>query len=482
MRLAIDSVLAAEELETRLRLLYADEFAGHPSVTRPSASREERTHAARDIAYWIGEMRRQSQSASEVQLVDAIDQDVSEFLATLREAPAGAGDDANGSTPDAADPSADQPVHDQRRIVMSRALTRIDGLLLELVQVNVAQARDIGRGIEDRDDIVRAGGMIAAATMLLLALALIVGARRSFYRPFLALRDGIRRLGHGEHGTHVPESGPAELREIAVVFNEMAEALGRQRTTQLRFLAAVAHDLRNPLNAIRMSADLMEFDDGDKAARTQTIDIIRRQALRLDRMVGDLLDTTRIEAGQLEIRREPHDVRELANDTVQLFKAISELHQLELCMPSEPVLANCDGVRIGQVITNLIGNAIKYSPNGGIVRVTLAPLPDAVELSVEDQGIGIASDELDGIFEPFRRSPKTAAMIPGVGLGLSVARRIVEAHGGRIRVESRVGQGSTFHVWLPRSGVPQSAGAAGESAAARRPEAGSMLRPAGVST
>jgi signal transduction histidine kinase len=136
-------------------------------------------------------------------------------------------------------------------------------------------------------------------------------------------------------------------------------------------------------------------------------------------------------------------------DVVELHRPSSQQHQLELSVPDLPVSVRGDPTRLTQVLTNLLSNAIKYSPRGGFVRVLLAQSQEEVTISVSDEGVGIAPDEYEHIFEPFRRSKGSSAGIPGIGLGLSVSRRIVRAHGGDIEVVSQVGVGSTFRVRIP---------------------------------
>jgi signal transduction histidine kinase len=166
-------------------------------------------------------------------------------------------------------------------------------------------------------------------------------------------------------------------------------------------------------------------------------------------MVGDLLDATRIEAGKLELQLEERDARELAHAVVELYQAAGPSHELKLSLPDTPVLLSCDGARIEQVLNNLVSNAIKYSAEGTRVDVTVLQQGDAVLLSVADQGMGISADEQRHLFAPFRRTHGAREHAPGAGLGLSVARRIVEAHGGRIEVDSHPGRGSVFRVHLP---------------------------------
>ena len=166
-------------------------------------------------------------------------------------------------------------------------------------------------------------------------------------------------------------------------------------------------------------------------------------------MIDDLLDATRIEAGQLELRFEKVDARAIVRDVFELFETSSAKHELWLEVPSDEVPLQCDPLRVEQVLTNLVSNAVKYSPGGGRVVMALEPRREAVLFRVSDCGLGIPEDELPYIFEPFRRSNSSRNGIAGVGLGLSVARRIVEAHHGRIHISSTQGQGTVVEVNLP---------------------------------
>ncbi len=236
---------------------------------------------------------------------------------------------------------------------------------------------------------------------------------------------------------------------IAKQFNDMAVSLTRQYESQLSFLAAVAHDLRNPLGALKMSASILSSDRKlPPETVSNLVSVIDRQVHALDRMVGDLLDTSRIEAGHLELRITECDLRAVARDAFDLFNLASQEHQLMLRVPNRPVIVQCDPLRIQQVLNNLVSNAIKYSPSETKIELTLEDDEQGVRLQVSDEGVGIAQDDLPYIFEPFRRTKTSKDEVPGVGLGLSVAQRIVRAHGGRIHVESEVGKGSTFRVTL----------------------------------
>jgi signal transduction histidine kinase len=227
----------------------------------------------------------------------------------------------------------------------------------------------------------------------------------------------------------------------------MADRLQVKRQDQLNFIAAIAHDLRNPLNAMSMAAAML-LGRGDQKIQS-VCEIILRQVKNLDRLVGDLLDTTRIESGQLEIELAVHDVGALIRDAVALHRNDTELHTFRLEVPTEPLLCVCDPGRISQVMNNLISNALKYSPSGGTVGVRAWSEDEKVQISVVDQGIGIAPEDLGNIFKPFHRTQETRNTIPGIGLGLSASRRIIEAHGGELKVQSERGSGSTFSILIP---------------------------------
>jgi len=174
-----------------------------------------------------------------------------------------------------------------------------------------------------------------------------------------------------------------------------------------------------------------------------------RSIARLNSMVDDLLDITRVELGKLRLDPKPCDLRELVRDAAALFESASPSHAVDLHVPAAPLTATCDAARIAQVLNNLVSNAIKYSPDGGVVRIAARGEGRTVVLEVVDPGIGIPDAELASIFQPFRRSTFARDNIPGVGLGLFTSRQILEAHGGALTVDSTPGHGSCFRVVLP---------------------------------
>ena len=292
--------------------------------------------------------------------------------------------------------------------------------------------------------------LVGLGAIALLLVAMVVSfryARNVLYLPVQRLRHALDRTG-ADGELHVPEDAPSELREIAIGINRLVDRIAAQRAQQLTFLAAVAHDLRNPMASLRAAAQL-SLRQAETEKQRERGELILRQVDRMNRLVTDLLDVTRVEAGRFDLHLERGDIRDVVRETAALFEAASEKHEIRLELPREPVITEHDPARIAQVLSNLVSNAIKYSPEGGPVDIRLRVKDGDALIEVSDRGLGVPEEELETIFQPFRRSSGARGEIPGVGLGLSVARRLVRAHGGDIEVESELGRGSTFRVVLP---------------------------------
>jgi signal transduction histidine kinase len=322
--------------------------------------------------------------------------------------------------------------------------------LEKFVKTNIEQADESMAESERLDAIGDRIGIAVAIALVIGTITMLIWLGTTAFRPVFEIRNAMHAFAAGDKGARVAINGPEELRGIAGQFNEMADALARQHHNQAVFLAAVAHDLRNPITGLKMAAEVLSGAvqvDPDKLAGL--MEVIKRQGGSLDRMVGDLLDSARIESGQLDLRFEEVDARSIANDCFDLFCSVSKVHEFHLMLPKTPVWMDCDRIRIEQVLNNLLSNAIKYSPGGGSVTLKLEATADEALFQVSDEGLGIAKDDVPYIFEPFRRVRTGKEDIPGIGLGLSVARRIVLAHRGRIDVQSERSMGTTFRVHLP---------------------------------
>ena len=424
---AVDGVRIAEQLEVDLlNLIRQPNLAGRIPLdtNRLLTDREE------SIRRHLAEARRQELSEQERALLAEAEQAISYYL-LQRE-----------GVRNVTDPVA-------RAQVLAPPLEAALDSLERLVELNVKEAH-LAQSRADRvDRLANFVGFGVASLLVLGGTGVLLWMRRSVFRPLLAISNAMRRFGTGRKRTRAPVTGPSELRDMALTFNEMANSLSRQQEDQLTFLAGVAHDLRNPLSALKMSAALVTSGRPLTEERMQkTMALVRRQVARLDRMVGDLLDATRIEAGRFELQLEERDARELVREVAELYQGGAS-QDLQVQLPEEPVPLSCDPARLEQVLHNLLNNALKYSPTGSRVDLSVVREGDEAVLSVVDRGIGMSAEDLRHLFMPFRRASRAREKAPGVGIGLSVARRIIEAHGGRIEVDSRPGVGSTFRVRLP---------------------------------
>ena len=297
-----------------------------------------------------------------------------------------------------------------------------------------------------------------ADALILSSLAAVVAAAgvsvvmtRRIIRPVRQLAAASHRLADGHYGERVPARGVDELAELAASFNTMAGALEQTETRRRELLGDVAHELRTPLAAI---GGYMEGLTDERLAPDPEIFLrISRDVARLQRIVSDLEELSRLEAGPLSLDRRPVQVAQLIMDAVDRLRGQADDKGLTLEVRVDRGLApaRVDPDRVQQVLLNLLGNAIQYTSAPGRITVSAQSRGGTLEVRVTDTGIGIAPEHLPHVFERFYRVDRSRARAGGgSGLGLTIARHIVEAHGGRIWAESPgPGRGSTFVLTLP---------------------------------
>ena len=234
------------------------------------------------------------------------------------------------------------------------------------------------------------------------------------------------------------------------------EALRLSDQVKSDFVSSVSHELRTPLASILGYLEILSSGEvGDLTElQSEFLDIIDTNSHRLLTLIDDLLTLSGLENGKLAMRFDAFDLSELVYGGVQAERpALAERGlEIDLQLPGTPVQVTADTHRLGQVVDNLLANAIKFTPDGGRISVRLTEADGLAELVVEDSGIGISEDDLERLFERFFRARSaTEQAIPGTGLGLAISKGIVEAHGGAIAVTSELGRGSTFTVLLPTS-------------------------------
>ncbi len=287
------------------------------------------------------------------------------------------------------------------------------------------------------------------AGALAVAMALVVGLllTRAVTRPLQALRAAAQRIGAGDLASRVPVTSHDEIGELAGQFNEMAASLEHDHALRRRMMADIAHELRTPLAVIR--AQIEALQDGVFGLTVDNLTPLHDQTLLLGRLVNDLRDLALAEAGQLALERTPLDVAALASRAVNAFmpRAQERGVMLHTDLPDDLPTLVADGQRLEQVLGNLLTNALRHTPGGGSVTVSARVEGDALALVVADTGSGIASEELEHLFDREYRAQR--AREGGAGLGLAIVRQLVEAHGGRVEVASVEGQGTTVTAYLP---------------------------------
>ncbi|MBI2940428.1 MAG: HAMP domain-containing histidine kinase [Chloroflexi bacterium] len=233
---------------------------------------------------------------------------------------------------------------------------------------------------------------------------------------------------------------------------QRAAELRESHARLLEFFSMVAHDLRAPLTTISgFSQMLPRYEALPSEQRERLARSVQSSVRQIVRLSSDLLDASRIGAGRFEISKEPCDLMAVTREVVEQRRPAAPCHHLILEATGEGIESHCDPDRIAQVIGNLVDNAIKYSPQGGTVRVVVERVGGRARIAVSDQGIGIAPGDIPRLFQPYVRLRGTTGA-KGLGLGLYIVKGIVEAHGGAIDVQSQPGQGSTFTIDLPLTG------------------------------
>jgi signal transduction histidine kinase len=288
--------------------------------------------------------------------------------------------------------------------------------------------------------------------VVILGLLAIAGSGRTFRRVAFSLdelSEAADRVEHGDYTTRVtvPLTGPRPMRDLARSFNEMVTRLEADEAQRRRLLADVSHELRTPLTVVQGNIEAML--DGVHEADEAHLAAILEEMRVLGRLVDDLRTVALSESGSLPLHREPTDLAIVATDAVGGFRSAAQAAgvALDTEIAEDIPLLEVDPVRIREVISNLVANALRHTPSGGSIAVDAGvdEAGDAVVVTVRDSGTGIDPDLLPHVFDRFAKAPGSR----GSGLGLAIARGLVEAHGGSIEVESTVDHGSTFRFRIP---------------------------------
>jgi signal transduction histidine kinase len=291
--------------------------------------------------------------------------------------------------------------------------------------------------------LIPIGGVVFVFVILVTGLGGI-GIRR-LVAPLDDLLKAADHIGRGDYAARVSEKGPREVRSLARAFNIMASRLQVSNEQRKELLADVTHELRTPLTIIQ--GNLEGMLDGVYPASETNLRSLQEETNILARLVEDLRTLALAESGSIQLRKEATDLSMLIRETVNSFKAQAEKSEVVFNVEYDEDLPwlEIDPGRIHQVLSNLFTNALRYTPAGGHVYVRYQQADNRALLEIQDTGNGIPADELPHVFERFYKSADSG----GMGLGLAIARHLVEAHGGTIKAESAPGRGTTMQITLP---------------------------------
>ncbi|MGV8905455.1 MAG: ATP-binding protein [Acetobacterium sp.] len=285
-----------------------------------------------------------------------------------------------------------------------------------------------------------------------LVFSVVIGTflAKRLSRPILKTVSVTKQISDGDYNVRITEnSSTKEMDELILSINQLADSLGKQEALRKQLTADVAHELRTPLTSIGTHIEAMI--EGVWEPTTERLQSCEDEILRIGKMVQDMESLAKVESENLKLNKAPIKLIELAKKAASNFEVEINNKDLKVSIDGDASNISGDSDRISQVFINLLSNAVKYTPEGGVINITVSELAQAMKISIKDNGIGIPENELPFIFERFYRADKSRnRMTGGSGIGLAIVKSIVTAHGGSVEVESRLNEGSCFIVILPK--------------------------------
>jgi signal transduction histidine kinase len=331
------------------------------------------------------------------------------------------------------------------RAKLGSAIVFAVGMTLLLVYLFLGFALQVF-AIRDHLGELLAAGAIAAGVALFMTRWLA----RGMTKPLRDMAQAARKMETGDYSQRVVTGSADEVGQLAQAFNRMSAELEQLERLRRDLVANVSHELKTPISALR--AHLENLLDGVEQADPETLQVMLAQSERLGRLVDQLLDLSRLESGDVPLQREAVALAPLVSEVLSEIEVSRADHRVDVRgeVPADLPTIFADRERLHQVLFNLLDNAVRYTPSGGRVTVTADRHNGSVDVHVADTGSGIGAEHLPRVFERFYRvDPARSQKDGGTGIGLAIARSVVEAHGGRIWAESEPGEGSVFTFELP---------------------------------
>lgn len=349
--------------------------------------------------------------------------------------------------------TSQEVLHELYRVLSGEELL-MRGLLNDdptIITIGVPWVAGIGRRVEgavmlhisvanmhvDYSDMIR-NAVVSTCFAFVLGAILSLLIASSQTKPLRRINTAVAEFAKGKLDSRIDMQGKGEIAELAATFDRMAEDLSRLEESRRSFVASVSHELRSPLTCIRGYIEGMLDGTIPQEDQAKYLDVVLAETNRLTTLVNDLLDLSRIESGKVALEKKKFDLNELMRLSIIKFETRIDKKNLnvEVHLRDEPLYVFADSARIAQVLTNLIDNAIKFLPEGGLLSVSAYPTGGKCMVSVKDNGPGIAQDDLPFIFDRFYKADKAHTSGMGTGLGLSIVKKILEQHGQTIRCQS----------------------------------------------
>lgn len=347
-------------------------------------------------------------------------------------------------------PYPEDQYKENKEKILDQILWDLRQLRIHTEQVTYEKMNELGESGSRAYDMA----LIMATGFFTLGIITSIFITRSVTRPLSAMRKKTRQVAEGEFEGGLETASPPEIRDLARDFNVMCDKLKEMDKIKSNFFSLMAHELRMPLASIKEGTNLLLKGIGEehREKRKEVLTIVYEESNHLIDLVNSLLDLSKMEAGMITLNLEETDITALINKAVSGMEPLAIAKRLTINTEVQPDLPgiSMDAEKIGRALRNLIGNAVKFTPEDGRITITAQSLENELRISVADTGPGIPKKDLEAIFDKFQQSAITSYnKIRGTGLGLAIVKHIINAHGGKVWVESETGTGSVFIFVLP---------------------------------